>query len=88
LASLWNGIGLEKLLLVSVMEPIKFRLNFSQGFCHLSTHSTSFSFDVFPSIKEEEETSIRRFFLPSFCCLSDTSSIILEKNRKGKDAEA
>lgn len=57
-------------------------------FCHLSTHSTSFSFDVFPSIKEEEETLIRRLFLPSFCCLSDTSSIIREKNRKGKDAEA
>lgn len=34
------------------------------GFCHLSTHSTSFSFDVFPSIKEEEETFLRRFFLP------------------------
>ena len=57
-------------------------------FCHLSTHSTSFSFDVFPSIKEEEETLIRRLFLPSFCCLSYTSSIIREKNRKGKNVEA
>ena len=57
-------------------------------FCQLSTHSTSFLFDVFPSIREEEKTLIRRLFLPSFCCLSDTSSIIKENNRKGKDDEA